>query len=509
MKFMKLTIFPLAALTLTLAGNAHSAATYVEPAAAPIVTSTRAVTLDECITMALSHNLDVQIERFSPWLSQYDLNIARGGYDPVFTASAQHDYSESGTRLLTGNLSVPGTISDDNSFMSSLGGSLPWGMTYNLQGNAKDTYGHSSTNNFESTTGAASLSLTQPLLRNLWTDNTRLVISVSKNRIKYSEQALRQQIINTVSAVENAYYELIFARENVQVQERGLQLAEQLLAENKKRVEVGVLAPLDEKQAESAAAARRADLTAARLTEHTAHNTLKNLVTDDYAGSYGVTFEPSEALVAISEKFDLRDSWNQGLRQRPDLLEAKLDVERSGLQLKYYKNQVFPQLDVFGTYGFSGSKREFSGALADIRGGDLPEYTYGISLSIPLSNIAARNNYKKGKVTVQQGLLTVKKIEQEVMVQIDNAIKSAQATFERVDATHQARLYGELALEAEQKKLENGKSTSFVVLVLQNALTTARSAEIRALADYNESLTALAQTEASTFERRKIDVNMK
>ena len=505
---MKLTIFPLAALTLTLAGNARAEATYLDPTPAPALSSTRTITLDECISMALSHNLDVQIERFSPWLAQYDLSIARGGYDPVLTASAQHDYSETGTRLLTGNLSIPGTKSDDNSFMSSVAGSLPWGMTYSLQANAKDTYGRSSTNNFENTSGTASLSVTQPLLKNFWFNNTRLTILVSKNRIKYSEQALRQQIINTVSAVETAYYELIFARENVKVQERGLQLAEQLLSENKKRVEVGVLAPLDEKQAESQAAARRADLVAAQLAEHTAHNTLKKLVTDDYAASYGVTFQPGEALVAMSQTFNLQESWKLGLRQRPDLLEAKLDVERSGLQLKYYKNQVFPQLDVFGSYGFSGSKREFSGAIEDIRGGDLPLYTYGVQLSIPLSNVAARNTYKKGKVTVQQGLLTVKKIEQDVMVQIDDAIRTAQSAFERVDATHQARLYAEAALEAEQKKLENGRSTSFNVLSLQSTLTAARSAEIRALADYNEALTALAQNEASTFERRKIDVKM-
>jgi len=103
----------------------------------------------------------------------------------------------------------------------------------------------------------------------------------------------------------------------------------------------------------------------------------------------------------------------------------------------------------------------------------------------------------------------LKKLEQDIMIQIDDAVKLAQTSFERVDATKQARLYAEAALEAEQKKLENGKSTSFVVLQLQRDLTTARSQEIRALADYNQALAGLALNEGSVFERNHLTVNAK
>jgi outer membrane protein TolC len=222
-----------------------------------------------------------------------------------------------------------------------------------------------------------------------------------------------------------------------------------------------------------------------------------------------VELQPGEPLVAVSRAYHLQESWRTAMNQRPDLLEAKLDAEKAGIQLKYYKNQVFPQLDLVGSYGLTGSRREFGGALDDVHNGNLPFYSYGAQLTIPLGNVTARNRFKQGKLTVEQSLLTVKKIEQDVMVQVDNAIKAAQAAFERVDATHEARLYAEAALEAEQKKLENGKSTSFIVLQLQTNLTTARSNEIRALADYNEALTGLAQAEASTLERRKIDIQAK
>ncbi len=138
-----------------------------------------------------------------------------------------------------------------------------------------------------------------------------------------------------------------------------------------------------------------------------------------------------------------------------------------------------------------------------------PYYFIGGKLSVPLSNQGPRNNYKASKVSLQQLVLTLKQTEQSVLTEIDNDIITAKASYESVDATHQATLYAQDALDAEQKKLESGKSTSFVVLQLQNNLTSARSAEIAALATYNKALTALAKDEGTTLERRRIDVQVK
>ena len=113
---------------------------------------------------------------------------------------------------------------------------------------------------FDTSSGSASISLTQPLLKNFWIDQTRFNIKVAKNRIKYSELGLKQTIMSIVTTVEQAYYDLIYARENVTVQEKAVELATQLVVENKKRVEVGSLAPLDEKQAEAQAASSRGGL---------------------------------------------------------------------------------------------------------------------------------------------------------------------------------------------------------------------------------------------------------
>jgi outer membrane protein TolC len=478
----------------------------------------RSLSLDESIQMAVEHNFDVQIERYNPRLSLYSLRASYAGYDPLFSVSGQHDFSLSGGGLdPVTKLPSPPSQSDDNRFDSSVtGGLLPWGTTYNLSGNIQETYGFTPTSLgtnafFDNTRGKASITLSQPLLKNFWIDNTRLNISVAKNRLKYSEQGLRRRLMDTIQLVERAYYDLIAARENVKVQEQALQLADRLLAENKRRVEVGALAPLDEKQAASQVAARRADLQTAQAQLATAQNTLKSRISDQYRDLHDTDLDPTESLASPLQIFNLQDSWGKGMTLRPELLQAKLDLERSGVQLRYDKNQLFPQLDLFGTYGHSagGTAVEFSDGFDQLRQGSQPSYTYGARLSVPLSNVGARNAYKSSKEALQQSLLIVKKTEQDIMVEIDNAVIAARTSYERVGSTREATLYAEAALEAEQKKLENGKSTSFVVLQLQRDLTAARSAEISALADYNKSLADLARSEGSTLERRNIDVNVK
>ena len=486
------------------------------PAFMPVETSLdmspagpQSLSLDDCIGMALEKNLDIRIERYNPQLRVFDVSVARAVYDPVFAASAEHNYEKSGSRLLSGGFSIPGSKSEDDSFTSSLGGALPWGMSYNFQGRTTDTYGNQSTNLFENTSGSVSVTLTQPLLRDSWIDGNRLTIKVAKNRVKWSEQGLRAQLISTVSSVEQTYFELIFAQENVKVYQQALQLAEQLFKENKKRVEVGVLAPLDEKQAEAQVATSRANLIAAESYLATQQNTLKQLITDDYASWGRAKLQSAESLASVKQLFDVRDSWSRGLNDRPDLLQSRIDLEKAGIDLKYYRNQLLPRLDLSGTYGHSGSQTEFSGALEDIRRGNEPFYGYGVQFSIPLGNAAARKRYQSGKLTVEQAVLSVKKLEQQVMFDIDEAINQAESSYESVLATREARNFAEAALDAEQKKLENGKSTSFNVLSLQTDLTDARSKEIRALANYNKALTALASAEGSTLDRRRIDVLMK
>ena len=480
-------------------------------------TAPRALSLTDCIREALQHNFDVQVVRYEPQEALFGLRAAYAGYDPTFSLSGTHYHNDAGGLILPGgtiaittNNSVVTTnffgngiaVNDYDTFDSSLGGALPSGATYSLDGNVAKNYQVGGDN----AAGDVGLTLTQPLLQNFWIDKTRLNITAAKNQLKFSEQGLRLQLITTVAAVENAFYELVYARENVTVEQEALTLAQTQLDQDRQRVQVGSLAPLDVQQDEAQVAQSRANLIAAQFTLESDQNALKNLITDHYRDWHDTDIQPSETLEAVRQLFDVQDSWSQGLTQRPDLLQAKITLEQQGIQLKYDRNQIFPQLDLKGSYGFNGAGQSFNDAYSQYGTANRPFYSYGAQLSVPLSNVGARNAFKSDKAVQQQDLLKLKQLEQNVMVQIDNAVKQAQSAWESVDATKQARIYAEAALDAEQKKYAVGKSTTFTVLQLQNNLTSARSQEIRALANYNEALSNLAQQEGSTLERHKIDL---
>jgi len=475
----------------------------------------RKLSLEDCIQSALQKNLDLQIARYTPPLAVMDLESSYSGYDPSFSIGGNHNFAMSGGGFNSSLSTVTvASTSDQNAFSSSLGGLTPWGLNYTLSGNVAETYGSagSSSTAFDQSSGGASIKLSQPLLKNLWTDSTRLNIYVAKNRVKYSEQALRQQIMQTVTSVETAYYDLIYNRENIVVQQKAVELALQLATENRKRVEVGSLAPLDAQQAESQAASAQATLIAALNTAGTMERQLKQLITDQYSHWATVRLDPAGTLGAPRQFFNLQDSWSKGLTQRPDLLQAKLDVERQGITVKYNYNQLFPELDLVGSYGQSASGSslpEFSDAFYTIAQGSRPNYSYGAQLSYPIPNTAARATYKKSKLTMETLVLNLKKVEQTIMVQIDNDIGAARASFEAVAATRLAREYAAAALDAEQKKYENGKSTTYTVLQMQRDLTSARGNEIQALDSYNKALAQLSLDEGSTLQRFGINVEVK
>lgn len=463
----------------------------------------RALSLQDCITEALEHNFDVQVQRYEPLKSRYGLELAYAGYDPTLNLSATHSHNDAGGLSLTNGIFT----TEQNTFKTDLGGSLPLGTTYDLAGDVASQYEPYP----EQTGGQVGVSVTQPLLKNFWMDNTRLAVSAAKNQVKYSEQGLRQQLITTITAVENAYFELVFAREDLEVKRQALEVAQTQLDQDRQKAQVGSLALLDGtlQQDEAQVAQDRADLIAAGSTLGTDLRTLKNLITDQYSSWYAEDVRPTTTLEAALQLFDLQDSWNKGMTLRPDLLQARLNLEQDGMQLKYDRNQLFPALDLKASYGLNGAGVGYSDTFNQYGAGNRPAYSYGAQVSVPLSNAKARNSYKTDKANQQQDLLKLKQLEQNILVGVDNAVGVAKSDYEGVLASQQARVYAQAALDAEQKKYAVGKSTTFTVLQLQNKLTAARSSEIRALANYQEALTALAQAEGSTLERRKVDVELK
>lgn len=512
----------------------------------------RRLSLQEAIQLALTNNLDLQINRYNPQINLYNLRADYGDYDPTLNLSGQHDHRETGSQLVAGGFAVPTSVSDDNSFNATLNGLLPWGTAYTIGtlGPIIDTYGNSpglttdptlppifrtnsvyttfgaptpsgftfTTNfptvltksSFENSAGSVGIHVNQPLLKNFWIDQTRLNISVAKNRLKYGDLTLKLQIMQTLTTLEQGYYDLVYNRENVTVLQKAVELAERLVAENRKRLEVGALAPLDLQSAEAQAASARAAVIKAQADLGTQERLVKAFITDKYrADWYGVRLDPTGTLTAPAPVLNLQDSWSRGLDQRPDLLQAKLDIQAQGIQLKYDRNQLLPEVDAFATFGYNGSGREFSDALYDIQQMNRQFYTYGGQLSVPLTRTRTRNAYQADKAKMEQFVLTLKKLEQTIMVQIDNDIGTIRANYDQAQATRAAREYQEAALDAEQKKLNSGKSTTYNVLLVQRDLTNARGAEIQALDTYNKSLSQLSLDEGSTLERLGINFEVR
>jgi outer membrane protein len=313
-----------------------------------------------------------------------------------------------------------------------------------------------------------------------------------------------------VLGVELAYDDLIDAREEIRVQENALELRRQFVAETQHRVQVGDLPPLEDALAQSELQNTMTALARARETFATRQNALVGLLTDNFKEWADVDVQPADPLMAFPEEVNRSRSFQYALTNRPDLIEARLAVQKTGVMVKFRLNQLFPTFDLLGGYGGLGSEPDSGGAaLNDAFSFRNPEYSYGMVVSFPLDNANARGNYRASKATRRIAQLQLQKAEQEVLLQVADYVNRVTSSFTQVGSTRQARIYAEKALDSETKKFQNGFATSFEVLQFQEILIAARTAEIRAEVDYNKALAQLAFGEGSILERRHLSLEVK
>ena len=484
---------------------------------------TRPMSLDEAVRLALQNNLQIARVRFEPQLAGFRLSTAYAYYDPVFEAFADHSYRQREGQFIAGTgLTTPPSTTEADRFGGGITGVLPYtGLRYGIDSSFDHVTGQARGDTIDDYTADVGVTLRQPLLRDFWIDAQRLNIRLAKKDLKISEYAVTTQVMDVVNRTQVAFYDLMGALDAVKARETALALANRLVEENRQRVKVGTMAPLDEKQAESEAALRQSELIQARAEVTRSENILKSLISKDYQEWHMVAIMPQEKLVAVPQVYDLQESWQNGLNLRPDYNEAKERVERQGIVVGYTRNQLFPALDLTGTYGRSGFDNRiggtnntvlrdssFSGALHDVREETNPRYSYGVILTVPLTFRSERARHKEAKALLEQAKLDLQILHQDVLIGIDDAMKAARAAYERAQASRAAREFAQIALDAEQKKLDNGRTTSFVVLQLQRDLTNARAEEIDALSDYNKALTVLQLREGTILKRSNVQVEI-
>lgn len=479
------------------------------------------LSLLDAVRSALLHNRLLQIERINPEVAHFTLQSSYGYYDPLLTSQfRQENVSDSGAF----DPANPGLESgfDSESKLANVGltGFLPSGLLYSFNG----SYGHSTGErnflNFDSYRMVGGVYLQQPLLKNFWIDLPRLTIKVNKRNIEISEQGVRFVAMNVINLTQQGYYDLVFAWDSLRVQQDLFVTREQFLRGVRRQIEVGKLTVLEEKVAESQMAQTRTDVITASNAVALAGNNLKTLM-----GSAGTNWSeefivPLDRMVAVADRFDLSQSWQRGLAQRPDLIQLAKGVENADLNVKFSRNQLFPAVDVIGSYGRRGasSAQAFppdqpSASAGDawdqITRGDAPNDMIGVMLTVPLSRAAERNNHKANKKIKAQADLLVKQKEELILREISDAIHTARFSLDRVKSAREATEFAQAALKVEEDKLAGGKSTLIFVLQFQQDLASAQTAELLARQAYNKALSQLHYAEGSILERHKIDIQFK
>jgi outer membrane protein TolC len=476
--------------------------------AVAVSAETKPVSLDDCVKLALQKNLDIRIAYYNPRASLSQLKQASGAYDPTISMRAQQNYSTSPGQGNALEFIPVGGESWTEAYNMGINGVAPGptGTRYNLGGRLTRNSNLLFGTNGPIDTGffyrpSASIDLTQPLLKDFWIDSARLVLAVNKIGLGRSEQAARKQVMTVVANVALAYFDVIASKENVRVQSKAVETSERRLSEQKKRVEVGALAPLEEKRSEAEVYRVKADLILAQGRYGDSITALRNLINDDLGSWDDVLLDPTLTLGAEPYAFDKKDSWHKGLTQSPDIADAQLSLDSQKVRVKFSKNQLFPQLDLVGGYGVIGAANNSGDSFHDIQERTLPNHYAGIQLIFPLGNRTARQAHQQNKLTQEQLLLSYKRIEQNLMRDIDISIRSARTAFERTKAAEKQREFAAQALDAEEKKLANGKSTFFEVLQLQRDLTSAEASAISAKSDYNKELYRLSFSEGDILNK--------
>jgi len=448
------------------------------------------LTIPDCISRALLKNLDISIQRIAPQIASAQTLSAFGAFDPTLQLQTQYgaaEYQIDSTSLSAYNTQTS-SYQLSLSQLTALGTQLSLSMS---SSSSQDNLGYI----FAEYTSLASFNVTQPLLKGFGTDITEAQIRIARRGQVAADAGFQAQVEQIISNVVSAYYELIYAQDNLTSQEKSLSLAQELLDDNKIRVRVGTMTALDISQTTSEVASRRDDVLQARQVVIEQENALKRLISDDFADMIGQNIvpldRPGEDLTGKPPLADMAVA----LQNRADYRQAIAQAEQSKLQLVFSQNQTLPQLNLIASYGYSGLGTNLGNSFNRVTSTDYPQWYVGLSVQVPFGNRQAIGQRDAAQLQKTETLLQLKKLEQDILVQVNNAANRVQTDQERVDVSRTATEYAKDALLAEQEKLSAGSTTTYTVLQMQRDLAQAETNELRAVADLHESEVELFRVE--------------
>ena len=537
------------------------------------------LTAQDVVALAIENNIDVEVQRYGPLLAQEVLKRAKSGQalrsvgsgvaagptsvslqgvslngggdagggggvgsgggivtqlgpaiqslDPTVSAFAnfQHSTIPQSNTFLTGTTSLVQTV---QSFQTSISKYWEYGTNATLAFSSNHIKLNSpfyALNPF--TSGSLDLQITQNLLQGFGSAVNTRNIKVQKNNVKISDLQFKQQVITTVSAVLNLYWDLVSFSENVRSRRQSLSTAKQLMDDNKRQVELGSLAEIEVTRAESQLYAAQQDLVIAETNYLQQETVLKNALSRGgvtAAGIEGVRLVPLDRIVVppADDVKPVADLVREAAGRRPDVDQSRTNLESNKINLVGIRNGLKPTLQAFAEVtnnGLTGDLNPllaspglnylaggYGNLLAQIARRNYPNYSAGFSLNIPLRNRAAQSDYVTSQLELRQNELNFQKTMNQVRVDIENALIGLEQARSRYDASQKSRQLQESTLSNDQKKYTLGAGTAYQVVQDQRDLATAINSEMQAMANYTHAKISLDQALGRTLEVNNVSI---
>jgi outer membrane protein TolC len=483
------------------------------------------LSLQDVTQRALERNIDIAVARITPRLSDFAIAALEANYRPNLTSTvANRDISQATNNQTQG--STTGSLNTKTqSWQGGFAQNMKWhGASWSLgwQNTRIDSSNLFATRN-PTYNSSLTASYVQPLLRGFRIDSTRAALQTTKIGQESDEISLNATIALTVANARNAYWDLVYAIQAVDVAQQSLDLASKLVTDNQARVEIGTLAPIDVVSAQAEQATRRQTLVQAEAAVRTSELALKRLIvsgTDDPV--WNSSLNPTDRPPSTSEAIDLEAAVTRALAERTDLQQAKKTLQINDVNLRNLVDLTRPQLDFSASYGLAGiggtqfvrsglggniSDRIPSGyfdALSTLGRFNFPQWNVQMNFALPLGVSSAEANVARAKLQVDQTQANLKALELTVATDVTSAFISVQTGLEAVQAAAAARELAQKRLEAATSKFEVGMTTNYEVVQAQRDLQDAQNTELRAILNYRKALVTFEQVQTVSPSRGNI-----
>ena len=460
--------------------------------AAPVAPAPE-LTLQQCITRALAHNFDLEIQHFTPEIAKDAIDVARSGYLPVVTATT----GVSGTHE-DATISGPEFNSHNRSTRVGVTQQLYTGTTLGVSSQLDRSRIDPATSLNPAYDADLTLSVRQQLLKGFGTAVNKAAVNRARLGFDRAKLDYKSEALFVIRTAEGAYLDVVFAREQLEVRKFTLSLAERFHEEAKSRKQIGVSTDLDVLTAEVGVAnARRSVLLAQQAVRDTEQKLLAligQFQLDETLGT--MSFTEVDVMLPV-----FASSYNLAKQNQPNFLSTQLAVEQAKLDLKVAKDGARPSLSVGGAVGMSGRRSNTGAAIGDALDRDNNSWQFDLSLSYPWGQVGDKARYRQSLATLNQQEARLRQLEQDIELQVRTAIRAIETNFESAKIASQARILSDRQYELEKARFDNGLSTSYRVLQAQNDLENARMAELLANVSLRNSISTLRQIEGSSLQR--------